>query len=198
MLKKILIGIAAIAVLLVAIAFALPRQFKVEREVAMNATPAVIYPLIATPKYWPEWGVWSKRDRTMVTTFSGAASGKGAKWAWKSKAEGDGEMEFIAEEPLKSLTYQLKFPDFSSAIMGTLIITPLGDNVSKVTWKSEGDLGNNPIARYFGLMMDKMLGADFVASLDGLKALAEKKALEKPAPAATPPAESKATEPTKT
>ena len=36
---------------------------------------------------------------------------------------------------------------------------PRGDG-TKVAWTFTADLGNNPVARYFGLMFDKWVGAD--------------------------------------
>ena len=54
-----------------------------------------------------------------------------------------------------------------------MALEPAG-SATKVTWSNFGDLGGNPLVRYFGLVMDKMVGADFEAGLAGLKALAEK------------------------
>ena len=45
---------------------------------------------------------------------------------------------------------------------------------TRVTWTNEGDMGANPVNRYFGLMMDSMVGPDFEAGLKNLKALAER------------------------
>jgi Polyketide cyclase / dehydrase and lipid transport len=196
--KKVLLGLVCIVALLAIVSQFLPRNLSVTRDVTINAVPQIIYPLIATPKNWPDWGIWSKRDTSMVTTFSGKDSGVGAKWSWKSASEGDGEMVFIREQSLQSLTYELRFPDFSSVILGTLTLSKINDTSTKVTWDSNIDLGNNPIARYFGLMMDKMLGDDFNASLDGLKTMAEKKAKQVQPPVAAPATQPAATDTTAT
>jgi hypothetical protein len=37
-----------------------------------------------------------------------------------------------------------------------------------------GDMGSNPLFRWFALTMDSMVGKDFSAGLANLKALAEK------------------------
>jgi carbon monoxide dehydrogenase subunit G len=44
---------------------------------------------------------------------------------------------------------------------------------TQVTWTFETELGMNPIKRYFGLMLDRLLGADYEAGLTALKALVE-------------------------
>lgn len=36
-------------------------------------------------------------------------------------------------------------------------------------------MGNNPIAKYFGLLMDKLIGADFERGLNNLKTVCETK-----------------------
>ena len=51
---------------------------------------------------------------------------------------------------------------------GALTLEPASDGV-KVTWTNEGNLGANPINRYFGFMMDKMMGPDFQTELNNLK-----------------------------
>ena len=56
---------------------------------------------------------------------------------------------------------------------GKLELTPAGSNTN-VTWTNAGDLGGNPVVRYFGLVMDSMVGKDFRAGLNNLKTLAEK------------------------
>ena len=45
----------------------------------------------------------------------------------------------------------------------------------KVTWFNQGDLGWNPVSRYFGLLMDKMMGPDFEEGLENLRRKAESK-----------------------
>jgi hypothetical protein len=56
---------------------------------------------------------------------------------------------------------------------GILLLAPDGSG-TRVTWTNEGDMGSSPINRYFGLMMDSMVGPDFDAGLRNLKALAER------------------------
>ena len=55
---------------------------------------------------------------------------------------------------------------------GAITLEQAGDRI-KVTWSNEGDLGGNPVNRYFGLMMDKMIGPDFEEGLAKLKEIAE-------------------------
>jgi len=44
-----------------------------------------------------------------------------------------------------------------------------------VTFSNEGQFGKNPVRRYFGLFIDKMMGGMFQKNLEGLKQKAESK-----------------------
>lgn len=183
-LLRILVGLVVLVLALLAAGFLLPANFKVERSATIAAPPSIVYAQIAAPKAWNSWAVWNQRDPAMQITYSGPESGTGAKWAWVSKTEGNGEMEFTKTTPDSEVVYSLYFPDFDMRSTGTLTLTPEGAG-TKVRWTNEGTLGNNPINRWFGLFMDKMVGPDFEAGLRGLDTLSQSRARE--AAAAVPP-----------
>ena len=92
---------------------------------------------------------------------------------WKSDTEGNGEMEITQLEHNRRVLYRLYFPDYDMGSTGAFEIRPTS-NGSVVTWRDEGSVDNNPINRYFALMMDGMIGPDFEMGLENLKTLAEK------------------------
>jgi uncharacterized protein YndB with AHSA1/START domain len=168
-LKAIMYLIGLIVLLLLA-AFLLPSGFKAERSVTINAPVEKVYPLVANVKDWKRWTVWNQRDPKMDIKYSGAESGVGAKWEWKSKTEGNGTMEFVSAEVNKKLGYAINVQGMASN--GELVFTPAG-NGTKLTWSMSGDSGMNPISRWFGYFMDRLVGPDFEAGLANLKKLAE-------------------------
>ena len=172
-LKWVLIVVVVLAAIVVAGGMLMPSAYKVERSTLVNVPPAKVYPLIAEPRSWPKWTVWNKRDPGMKLVFAGAPSGAGAKWSWESKSEGNGNMEFTAAQPDKSITYALAFPDMGMASTGQLALAPEG-NGTRVRWTNAGDVGKNPLMRWFVPFMDSMMGPDFEGGLANLKALAEK------------------------
>lgn len=167
-----LIVLALAAVLLVG-GMLISSKYKVQRSVSIKAAPDKVYALVANPKMWKQWSVWNQRDPGMTIEYSGPESGPGAVWAWKSKSEGDGKMTFTAAEPPKRVGYDLFFPDFESTSTGEFRFEPQGDT-TQVTWVMDGDMGKNPLMRWFALFMDGMIGKDFEGGLANLKALAEK------------------------
>ena len=172
---KVLIGLVLLLCLIVlGGGMFISPKYAMARSQQIAAAPEKVYPLIAAPKAWKDWSAWNKRDPAMAIEYSGPEIGPGAVWAWKSKTEGNGRMTFTAVAPPGKVDYELFFPDFDSTSTGSFTIEAK-DGGSLVTWTMDGDMGKNPINRWMGLFMDKMVGPDFESGLKGLKALAEAK-----------------------
>jgi len=169
-----------VAVFLVGAALISP-TYRVERSATINAPAAKIYPLIAAPNAWTGWTVWNRNEPDMKIAFSGPASGQGAKWEWEGSTSpgfsvsggNRSSMEFTAAEPDKSIRYRLGFVEMNMYSTGALTLTPAG-NATRISWTNEGDVGKNPLMRWFAPFMDSMMGPDFEGGLANLKALAEK------------------------
>lgn len=168
---KILKYLVGILVLMVAVGFLLPATYSAQRSVTINAPADKVFPLVANHRQWKRWSVWNQRDPNMEMTYSGPEMAAGSKWSWKSKSEGNGGMEFSAVEPNQRVGYILTMEDMTPAT-GNLTFTTDGA-ATKVTWDMKGNAGMNPMFRWFGLFMDKMVGPDFEAGLKNLKKLAE-------------------------
>lgn len=169
---RILGGLAALVLLLVLVAFLLPRSYRVERSVTIQARPEVVYPLFGDLRRWREWGVWQARDPGMKATFSEKSTGVGAWSAWESKTEGNGRMTLTVCAPPKRVVYRLEFPEMGTSSEGTLTVTPAEGGVT-VVWTDAGDLGLNPMFRWFGLFIGRMIGPDFEQGLAKMKRVAE-------------------------
>jgi len=172
-LKVLLIAIVVLLALLVGGGLLLSPKYTLSRTVTVNAPAEKIYALVADPRGWKQWSAWNQRDPAMAIEYSGPASGAGAVCAWKSKSQGDGRMTFTTAVAPRRLGYELFFPDFNSTSTGEFRLEANG-GATQVTWTMDGDMGRNPIYRWMGLFMDKMVGPDFDAGLANLKALAEK------------------------
>ena len=114
-------------------------------------------------------------DPAMKRTYSGAASGKGAVYAWEGNSKvGEGRMEITESSPPSKVTIKL---DFVKPIEGhntaEFALEPKGDSTN-VTWSMYGPSAY--IAKVIGIFvsMDKMIGKDFEAGLANMKAVAEK------------------------
>jgi hypothetical protein len=171
-LKISAIVLAVLAVIVFAGGLLLPRQYEVSRSLLINAGSDRLFPVVATLSEWPMWSAWTeKKFPGMVTSYSGAASGVGAKSAWQGEASGNGAMEITRADPQSGITYTLELEGFHPSQGSIEFVSQ--DTATKVTMRMRGDLGANPAFRWFGLMMDGMMGKDFEEGLQGLKRLAE-------------------------
>ncbi len=172
LLLKILAGIAVLLLLLVVVAFFLPRQYHIERSLTFKAKPEVVYAQLTDLKSWKNWGAWQERDPGMKMAYSEPATGVGAWSSWESKKEGNGKMT-ITTQSLQKVVYNLEFPDMGMTSIGVMTLEPTNGGV-RVVWSDEGDLGMNPMGRWFGLFLDKMIGPDFERGLSNLQKIVEK------------------------
>jgi uncharacterized protein YndB with AHSA1/START domain len=165
--------VGTLALLAVAVGYFLPSSFEVQRAIDIAAPPARVYDLVAAPRLWQRWSAWHRRDPNMDLVYSGPPFGQGAKWSWKSRSEGSGNMEFVRVEPNARIDYALVFPDYGMKSTGVFRFEPSGSG-THVTWTSLGDVGGNPLKHYLAYTMDRMVGPDLEAGLANLKAVAEK------------------------
>lgn len=172
-LKKSLIAIAVLVAVLAVVGFVLPKTYHVERTVTIQAPAERIYPYISAFRRWPEWIAWTtNKYPDMTVKFGETDTGVGAGYSWTGKSSGNGAIRFTALEPGKSIGYHLDFENGQYLSEGTITLIA-ADGATKATWTNGGNLGNNPFSRWFGLLMDSMMGPDFEAGLQNLKARAE-------------------------
>ena len=169
----ILGGLAALVVLLTLVGLLLPRRYHVERSAVIKAQPTVVYAQVADLKAWKNWGVWFARDPQMQAVYSENTGGIGGWSAWKSKSQGNGKATLTTLTAPTYAAYSLQFEGMGFASQGSFTLTPVADGI-RVVWVDAGDLGLNPLSRWFGLFLDRMIGPDFEAGLAKLKALCEK------------------------
>ncbi len=168
-----LVGILAVLVL---ISFLLPKMYKVEKSLFIKAHPDVVYRLTSNFQQWHLWVPWTKEiDTTAVFVMTGPTAQVGTSWRWNGKILGNGEMTLTNVVQDQLVAYDLEFNHGKYRSKGKIVMESKGDS-SKVSWIDEGDLGYNPISRFMGLFMDRMMGPDFVKGLAKLKTVSESRA----------------------
>ncbi len=170
---KVGLGLVGLLVVVVAAAYVLPRQIEVERSIVIAAEPDEIFPHLNSLKAFNAWSPWAELDPETVYVFSGPETGKGARSEWTSEnpSVGSGSQEIIESEINKSIRTRLDFGSDGTA-EGFYKLTRV-ETGTQVTWGFTSDMGNSPIGRYMGLMMDKWVGGDFDKGLARLRTLVE-------------------------
>ena len=85
MLSTIAIGGVVLLAALLVFAATKPDTFRVRRAAIIQAPPERIFPLISNLRTFNEWNPFAKHDPSMVITYNGVESGKGAGYAWDGK-----------------------------------------------------------------------------------------------------------------
>lgn len=172
----ILLALAIVAILFFVMLVGRPDEFTVVRSATMAAPPAVVFEQVNDFHHWDGWSPWAKLDPTCKNTFSGAAAGMGAGFAWDGNNKvGAGRMTITGSQSPELIRINLEFlRPFKATNTTEFSFKSRGDG-TEVTWTMSGK--NNFMSKVFGLIVDcdKMIGRDFEKGLASLKSLAEAK-----------------------
>jgi uncharacterized protein YndB with AHSA1/START domain len=172
-LKKLLLGLVVLVVLAAGVGLLLPASAHVERSTTINAPPDAVFAVVNDLRRFNDWSPWAKLDPNTRYTFEGPDSGAGAKMSWSSDNAnvGSGSQTILESQPPSQVKLALDFGDQGQAV-AFYRLEPDGSG-TRVTWGFDTEFGYNLMGRYFGLMFDKWIGADYEKGLASLKALLE-------------------------
>jgi hypothetical protein len=169
--KWLVIVVAALLAVLAAVGFFLPSAYHVERSILIEAGPDRVHTLVGDLERWSDWGPWNDIDPSVKTVLGETTAGVGAHQTWSGKS-GNGELTFTACDPRTGVAYDIFFNDGSDAAKGSVLYEVEADG-TRVTWSMSGDFGMNLPGRYFGLLLNSMLGEIYEKGLSRLKERAE-------------------------
>jgi Polyketide cyclase / dehydrase and lipid transport len=165
---RLILGLCALAVILLGVAFALPGQVTIARSVVINAPESIVFPYLNDLHRFGDWSPWAARDPELAATFSGPDQGKGAKVEWTSSkpSVGAGSMQITESNPNRHIDLAVNF----NGLDGTSYyeVVPSGSG-SKVTWGFGYESGTSPLKRWKGLLLDRYVGAEYRDALAKLK-----------------------------
>jgi hypothetical protein len=178
MLKTILIIVAVLAVgvvgLVVYAAMTQPDTFRVQRAMTINAPAEKLVGILSDLRRGGEWSPYEKKDLAMKKTFSGPATGPGAKLEWDgNKDVGAGTLTVTEVTPSKvTLNLDMTRPMTASNKV-EYSLAPQG-NATNMTWALYGPMPLISKVMCVFMSLDKMVGGDMERGLKDLKALAER------------------------
>ncbi len=169
--KKFLVALVALIVLAVAVGFLLPDRIHIERNTIIQAPASAVFPYLNNYRLFNSWSPWAMKDPNTRYTYTGPESGVGAKLSWDGKELGQGSQQIIESEVDRRVRVTLDFGEMGQAT-ATYTLQAEGDG-TKLTWAFDEEFGQNLLARYFGLVLEKFLGPDYEQGLANLKAVVE-------------------------
>ena len=170
---RVALGLLTLIVVLMGVAYLLPRNVEVTRSTNIDAPPEAVFPYVNSLQETARWSPWLDIDPEVAVTYSGPESGVGNRMEWTSSDPqvGSGSQEIVESEAPSHVRSDLDF-----GAMGTadawFDLSPSASG-TEVTWGLNADMGNAPLGRWMGLMMDNWVGADYERGLARLKELVE-------------------------
>ena len=169
MIKKILLGLAAVIVLILIVAAFQPNEFRVKRTATLSATPMALFSHVNDHRKFSQVNPWMKLDPTVKKTYSGPEAGVGAVCSWEGNSEvGAGTATIVESKPGELVRLRM---DWRKPMEGTSTVDftfkPEGDK-TVVTWEMYGP--NQFMGKLFSLFVDcdKMCGEQFEKGLANL------------------------------
>ncbi len=178
--KKILIGLLAVVLLVVAAviaaAFLAPTDFGVERETTINKPREEVYEYSRMLKNQNDWGPWFKKEPTMKQEFRGTDGEVGfvSHWSGTKDEVGEGEQEIKRLVPNERIETELRFMrPFESKADSYMTFETLEAGQTKVKWGFTGSMPRPMNLMMLAMDMDAAIGNDFSDGLGSLKAILE-------------------------
>lgn len=162
-----------IVILLGLVGLVLPSSTHVERSAVINAPQPLVFSYLNDFKKFNEWSPWYRKDPDARYEFTGPAVGVGSRMAWDSEHEhvGKGAQEIVQARPFEYVQTLLDFGPQGTANASFTLNNANG--ATQIVWAFDTEHGWNLINRYFGLIMDGMIGPEYEAGLVNLKEVAE-------------------------
>ena len=166
-LKIILAVIVAIIALVLIVAAFLPSEVTVERSAVIEAPDSVVFDYITDFTERANWDPWLEMDPDAKVTLNDTPKGVGAGYAWSGEVTGSGEMVIDEVVENKSVKSTIKFfaPQTGEGKIEWRL-EPV-ENGTNLTWVFYSEMGY-PVERFFGLMMEGMLGPQLEKGLENV------------------------------
>ncbi len=156
--KGIVIAVASILGAFFIVALLLPSTQHTERSIVIEAERETVYDLVDSYDRFQEFSPWFERDPEVEITLSGPDSGVGQTMEWKSDKDnvGNGMQEIVEVDLPRLVKSKLDF-GFGEPPHAAWILEE-EEGGTKVTWTLDSTFHSDYVGRYFGIMLDGMLG----------------------------------------
>lgn len=168
--KTILSVVGVLILIALAIPVFLPSKFSMSRSIEIQAPVGAVFSKLTNLNEYVKWNPFPEGDPTNQTNVTGL--GVGSYMIWKGDKTGEGKMTITNVEPDKKISIKMDFYKPMSGEGVVLWITNAKtDATTEMIWTFDQDLSY--LKRYFGLMMESMMGGHFEKGLLKYKSLVE-------------------------
>lgn len=175
--KRILVGLAALIILLLIVTAFSANEYTVRREVVINRPKQEVFNYVKLLKNHDNYNKWVMADPAMKKEFRNTDGTPGFIYAWESKNDevGKGEQEIMQIAEGDRIDIQLRFikpfEGKSDTYMATEVLSP---TQTKVSWQFHSKMPYPMNGMLLVMDFDKLLGDTMNESLNNLKNVLEK------------------------
>lgn len=175
--KRILIGIAALVAIVLITALFVQKDYTVVREVAIQKQKQEVFEYVHYLKNHINFSAWAKMDPTAKATFSGTDGTPGFTYAWEGNSKvGKGTQTIASIDKGQKISYDLHFIEPMEGIAKAEISTEAVDATqTKVRWMVQSSMRYPFNFLRLFMDMDKIVGDNLETGLQNLKVVLEKK-----------------------
>lgn len=170
-LRALLLVMVGVIVVIGIVGLFLPRTSHVERSVSIAASAAEIYTVVSDLRRFNDWSPWADLDPEAQYEYSGSGVGSKVSWSSEDPSVGSGTMTITALTPDERVDMEIDFGEPVPSSSYIALVPDAGNTT--VTWAFDTTFGFNPFYRYFGLLLDTMVGNSYEQGLGKLKRLME-------------------------
>ncbi|MFK8069134.1 MAG: SRPBCC family protein [Gammaproteobacteria bacterium] len=172
-LKGLFYTIIGLTLAFLIVGYLLPEKRLIQRNIVISAPVTEVFQQINSAKSFNEWSPWAKLDPNMQFNYSGPESGKGSSMSWYSVNEAVGSGSWMITDVIENEHVGIDLDFAGQGKAASSFDLKSEGTGTEVTWGFVMDAGMNPMHRWFGLMMDSWVGADYEKGLSDLKTLIE-------------------------
>ncbi len=168
--KKFLTVVGVLVLVVLVVPAFLPSKFSMSRSIEINAPVNLVFTKLTDLNEYVKWNPFPEGDPTNTANVSGL--GVGSFLTWKGEKTGEGKMTITNVESEQKIAIKM---DFYKPMAGEGVVhwitTPKSGTSTEMAWTFDQDLSY--FMRYFGLVMDGMMGKHFEKGLTNYKTLVE-------------------------
>jgi effector-binding domain-containing protein len=179
MIERVALAVFVFLAAFVAVGLWLPDTAHVERSIEIERPVITVFTLLNGFESFPAWSPWAERDPAARYAVSGPPAGVGARLEWSGdpRRVGSGSLEIVESRAPTQVRSRLRLQEQGEAETTFRVERVAGG--ARVTWilharldQDQGVVGSL-LAGYFGLLLDRWIGADFERGLERFRQLAE-------------------------
>jgi hypothetical protein len=144
----------------------------VQRSATLQGDANAILEMAASNAGYQRFNPYKNENPDLKVELFGPASGVGSGFTFNTKDTSGSQVVSAVDGHSVSYAIDLGAMGKPSACISVApgdVSRRANDGSSHVTWRTDMDLGFNPVARVFGLFMDRMLGKTFETGLRNIE-----------------------------